>query len=141
MVQELSNDARDLLEDLELKGVLNDEKKVLSFCCACCRLIWDNLPKIARNALEIAEKYIEDKADVQDLENTRIALWNYLGDDSISFAKPNVAAIRAVICCLYETKTKDEAFDAIDYVMDFCNSVEIKSSEQYKLLSAIFNEP
>lgn len=139
MPQELTNDARDYLEELELKGVLSNEKKVLTFCCACCHLILDKLPEIARKALKIAEKYIEEKATIQDLVNARVALWHYLGNDYMSFDQPNVAAVRGVICCLYEIKTQDQGFDSIDFVMKFCNTVENKYSEQHKMLIEIFN--
>ncbi len=140
MPQELTNDARDYLEDLELKGALNNEKKVLSFCCACCNLIFDKLPDNARNALAVAERYIKGSANLQDLINARNALWKFLGEDFMNFDNPNVAAIRAVICCLYEIKNQDESFNSIAYVMGFCNYVEVKSSEQYNLLVEIFTE-
>jgi len=140
MSQKLINDARDFLECLELKGCLTDEKKVLSFCCACCRLVWDNLPQIARQAVKISEKYIDKNASLRDLENARNDLWNYLEKDFSSLEKVNVSAVRAAICCLYEIKTHEDGFNSIDNVMDFCNSIEIKSFEQYKLLTEIFSE-
>ena len=140
MSHEYTNDTRDLLEDFEVSGVLNDEKKVLSFCCACCRLIWDELPKIAQEALKISEKYIKNAASVQGLINVRVQLWKNLGSDYMNLTSPNVAAIRAVICCLYEIKTMDEAFTTAAYAMSFCNTVKNKDAEQYQLLLKIFGD-
>jgi len=141
MTQERSNDARDLLEELELSGALNDEKKVLSFCCACCRLICGKLPKIAQDALEVSENYIKNSASVQDLINARVGLWKFIESDYMNFEKPHVPAIRAVICCLYEIKTIDEAFSSACYALDFCNCIEIKTAEHIELLLKIFGNP
>lgn len=141
MAQEYSEDARDLVEKFELSSVLNDEKKVLTFCCDCCRLIWDKLPKIAQDALEVSEKYINDSASIQDLIDARTKLWNFIGEDFMNFEMPHISATRAVICCLYEVKTMDEAFDAACYVMGFSNNIEIKTAEHVELLLKIFSNP
>jgi hypothetical protein len=140
MSQEITNDARRLLEDLEQRGELKNEKKVLSFCCSCCRLIWDKLPQIAQDALRVSEKYINDSATPRDLEEARVNLWNYLDENNSDTKISNIAAVRAVICCLYPIKTKNEAFDCMDYTMDFCNCVEDRYSEQYYLLLEIFKD-
>ena len=141
MTQEFSNDARDLTEQFELSGVLKDEKKVLAFCCACCRLIWDKLPRIAQDALEVAEDYIKDAANIRDLTNARIKLWNFIEKDFMNFEMSHIPATRAVICCLYEIKTMDEAFSAVNYAMGFCNFIEIRTTEHVELLLKLFGNP
>lgn len=140
MVQENTKEPFGLLEDLELKGALNDEKKMHAFCCACCRLIWDKLPDLAKEALEIAESQVNSSIDSKEIENIRVQLWNYLGSDYMKTNIPTVAATRAVICCLYELENESDYFSVASYTMDFCNSVENKKSEQFELLSKIFTK-
>ncbi len=140
MLQSYSDKTRDLLKDLELNGALNNEKKLHLFCCACCRLIWDKLPEIAQKALEIAENYSNNSVHTKEVETARVHLWNYLGKDYVNVFSPNVAAIRAVICCLFERPLENHLFLITLNAMDFCSFVENNEREQYELLCKLTTE-
>ena len=131
------DDAIDLLESLELSGRLNDHRRLLQFSCGCCRLIWDDLPDEGRAALELAEAYLAGRCPPEDLEAARLRLWTRLGTRSCDFTDRWVNALRAVICCLYETPG-GEPYDSARAVMDFCNDVADRSEGQLALLREIF---
>lgn len=132
--------ADDLLDDLEFSGALNNEEKLRAFLCSCCRLIWNKLPKIAQEALIVAEKYNQKSASREQLYNERIKLWQFWQEtpDHYNNLTMEAKAVRPVIYCLYEDIQKQEAFDYASGVMDCCNIVENKEREQYELLQEIF---
>lgn len=137
MLQSYSDKTRGLLKDLELGGALNNEKNFHLFCCACCRLIQNKLPEIAQSALEIAETYNEEFVNVKEIKVESERLWNYLGKDYVNVFSPNVAAVRAVLCCLFERPLEEHLFLITLNAMDLCNFVENKEREQYEILSSI----
>jgi hypothetical protein len=98
--------------------------------------MWDKLPEVAQTALVVAEDYIEGLSSTEMLVNERVKLWEYLGKESCNVASPEVNAVRAVICCLYEYD--QEAFDTIRLVLDFCDGVEDHHEAQYQLLCNIY---
>jgi len=122
-------------------GLLQDEKKVRTFICACCRLLWAKLPAVARQALAVAEGYIEGACSPEVLVNERVELWQYLDKESSNFSSPEVNAVRAVICCLYEDLPKDEMYDFVMHTLEFCNDVADNRPAQYQLLREIFDYP
>ena len=131
----------DLVDELESSGALENERKLRSFLCACCRQIWNKLPKIAQNALVVAKEYNRNLVPKQSLVAERIKLWQFWDATPDHYNNPTLEAnaVRAVICCLYENMQKHEAFDYARNVMDFCNMVEPKEQEQYNLLKEIFD--
>ena len=131
------SDPYELLDQLEWPlELLQDERKMRTFICACCRLMWDRLPEVARKALVVAEDYIEGKSSAEMLLSERVKLWDYLGHESCDFGSAEVNAVRAVICCLYEYD--HEAFDTIRLVLDFCDGIGDYRQAQYQLLSNIY---
>ena len=52
-------DPYSLAEKLDAAGVLRaaPQLKINLFACACCRLIWPQLPPMAQLALEVAERF------------------------------------------------------------------------------------
>ena len=119
-------------------GPLSDERKVRTFICACCRLLWDKLPDVARRALEVAEGYVEGSYSADRLLNERVELWEYLGEESCNFASSKVNAVRAVICCLYAGIPEDELYDTVMHTLEFCNDVEVQYTAQYQLMREVF---
>jgi hypothetical protein len=128
----------DVAETLELNGALTDQRKLIAFCCGCCRLIYDKLPHIAQGGLAVAEAYVRGQSSGKDLLDERVKLWKFLGKDSCDFSSPRVNAVRAVICCLFINTPPDEAYDHIRAAMEFCNAVEAHEDEQSALLAEIF---
>ena len=132
-------DPYELVAELEWPlGILQDEVKVRTFICACCRLMWDRLPEVAQKALVVAEDYIAGLSTAEMLVSERVKLWEYLGDEDSNFMSAEVNAVRAVICCLYEDGYEQEAYETIWLLLDFCDGVEDHHQEQYQLLSDIY---
>jgi hypothetical protein len=104
-------------------------------------MLWDKLPDAARRALEVAEGYIEGACSPEILISERVKLWEYLGEESCNFSSPQVNAVRAVICCLYEDIPKDEMYDAVIHTLEFCNDVEGNRPAQYRLMREVFGYP
>jgi hypothetical protein len=129
-----------LVGDLEQSLQLQDEQKIQRFACACCRLIWAMLPPIAQEALSLGEDYSKGLVSPKRLEEGRVKLWQFLGKDSCDFSSSKVNATRAVICCLFENIDLELAHEHVCAVMDFCNDVESRESEQFELLLKIFSD-
>jgi hypothetical protein len=128
----------DLAEALELDGALQDQGKLIAFCCGCCRLIYDKLPAVAQHSLTVAESYVAGLASADNLLDERVKLWEFLGKDSCDFSSPHVNAVRGVICCLFASTPATEAYDHIRAAMEFCNAVEDHELEHSALLMEIF---
>ena len=135
---EAQDDPYELAEELEASRLLQDERKLQIFSCACCRLIWDKLPSIAQAALNIAEAYSKGLIPSEAIVSERVKLWKYLGKESCDFSSAKVNAARAVICCLSKHTPAHEAYEHARATMDFCNAVEDRQREQYELLRQIF---
>jgi hypothetical protein len=135
---EAQGDHHDLAEELEASGLLQGERKLRTFSCACCRLIWEKLPSVAQEALNVAEDYSKGLIPPEVIVSERVGLWEYLGKESCDFSSAKVNAVRAVICCLFEHTAAHEAYDHARATMDFCNDVEDHQREQYELLRNIF---
>ena len=137
---DLGTDPYELIQDLEARDRLN-HRGMLLFACACCRLVWTHLPNIAQDALLIGESFLQGQCTEKHLTDTRVKLWEFLGDQSCKFDQPRVNAVRAVICCLYppsDWHETDDYYTAIECTMDFCNAVEPHEPEQVRLLRNIF---
>ena len=91
-----------LAEELEGSRLLQHERKLQAFSCACCRLIWEKLPDVAQAALKIAEDFGKGLLPPDKIVGERIKLWEFLGKESCDFSSAKVNAVRAVICCLFE---------------------------------------
>jgi hypothetical protein len=100
--------------------------------------MWGRLPEVAQKALVVAEGYIEGVSTGEMLVSERVKLWEYLGKESCNFVSAEVNAVRAVICCLYEGRYEQEAFDTVRLVLDFCEAVEDHRQAQYELLSKLY---
>jgi len=138
-ILENQNDPYELVGKLEWPlGLLQDERKVRRFICACYRLLWDKLPDAAQKALKVAEGYSEGTCSGEMLVYERVTLWQYLGKESCNFSSPKVNAVRAVICCLFENIPKDELYDTVMHTLEFCNDVEDNRSAQYQIMCEIF---
>lgn len=96
------------------------------------------MPDVARTALAVAEGYTDGRYTVKTLVNERVKLWEYLGQESCNFSSPEVNAVRAVICCLYEDIPKGEMYDYVRNTLEFCNDVEDNSQAQCQLMSEVF---
>lgn len=140
-ISEQEFSAYDFIDNLDMQGAFDDEKRLRSFLCACSRQIWNNLPKVAQNALVIAEKYNQSLVSKEQLVAERVKLWKFWDATPDHFNNPTreANAVRAVICCMYENIQKYEALDYVRDVMDYCNAVESKEKEQYCLLQEIFD--
>jgi hypothetical protein len=135
---ETQGDPYELVEELEASCLLQDEGKLQAFSCACCRLIWDELPIAAQSALKVAEDYSKGLIPPEVVISERVKLWKYLGKESCDFSSAKVNAVRAVICSLFEHTPPHEAYDYARATMDFCNDVEDHQREQFELLREIF---
>jgi hypothetical protein len=130
-----------LAEELEASGELQDGERLQLFSCACCRLIINKLPSVAQEALTLGEDFSKGLVLPNRLEAERVKLWKVLDKDSCRFDLPHVNAIRAVICCLFERKDPEFAYENVRAVMEFCNAVEDHEREQYDLLERVFVGP
>jgi hypothetical protein len=98
------------------------------------------LPPIAQEALSLGEDFSKGLVSTKRLEEERVKLWQFLGKDSCDFSSPKVNATRGVICCLFENTDLEQAHEHVCAVMDFCNDVESRESEQFELLLKIFSD-
>src|SRR5262245_66085093 len=48
-------------------------RKSRLFACACCRLVWDRIPKAWRRAVEVNEEHADGSASQEKLEEARDA--------------------------------------------------------------------
>jgi hypothetical protein len=129
-----------LADLLESSGLLSPQT-VRTFCCACCQLIWTDIPTIAQEALSIAEAYLQHQVSDDVLVATRVKLWSFLDQDTSNLAAPTVNAIRAVICCLYPDASMHKAndlYETLATTIDFCNAVIPYREQQLQLLRKIF---
>lgn len=148
-----------LIGELEDAGILAaaDDRKLNSFSCACCRLIWDDLVPEARLALELAERYVSGTASSEELFAERIRMWKFC--DSLPDVRARspeghisgmdsqeVSGTRAVICCLGERDPQDPdpnyERDHLEGTMMFCNRVKPNQSQAfYQIMIDIFGSP
>lgn len=117
-------------------------RKLSLFACACCREIWQFAKDLrSRRAVEIAEQYIDDLADVRQLEDAtlaahdaRNAIEHHRGDDR---AETHIRRTAANACW--------EAASAVRHARGFGSSVERAAQESADVaawtgLSASFND-
>lgn len=141
------NDPYILAEELEAAGVLRAASlpKLNSFACACCHLIWDELPPIAQLGLEVAERYVNGNATTKELIDERVKLWQDLGDESWEFESKKNNAYRAVLCSLHMRDPEDSIdadYDVVTYVMEVCNKVKkMPKQTHYELMHNVFGSP
>jgi len=136
-IDELS-DPISLADTLESTGRLQDHGKLITFACACCRLIYDKIPETAQKSLVLAEEFVKGLASTNQLLDERVRLWRFLGKESCDFSSARVNAVRAVICCLYADTPPEEAYNSVLSLMEFCNDVEQHRSQQCALMHQIF---
>jgi hypothetical protein len=145
--QETSDDWCALAGKLDSAGILRSTPlpKFNSFACACCRLIWDELPPLARQALVVAEKYVSGDATSKELTDERVKLWQDLGDESNEYQSKKNNAYRAVTCSLYVRGSEDsiyQDYDVVCYVIGACNRVKPAPNRIYfDLLHKVFGNP
>lgn len=138
------------INELSKSGVLaaSDERQLNAFCCACCRLIWDELPVEARRSLEVAERYVRGEINLEEVRIERRKLWAFCNAQATrNESAPYVYAVRAVICCLYDRhyagdlEELDPYYeeDHLYWTMTFCNFVRKIDAQVYRqLLTSIF---
>ena len=66
-----------------------------------------------RKWLEVARRYVQQSATIEELEQSRIVAWDSLGTRSCDFSDPAVNRTRAVICTMFPDSTSNEALDEI----------------------------
>jgi hypothetical protein len=122
------NDPWDLLEEIEDIGGVSLARDANARLCLfnICKTIETEIPDEVLGFLTTVELFVNNRASEQDLENARVAAWNF--HDAIAKTKHSKRnATRAVISALSNWKTDYEVYDSISYCMDFCSSVSDKN--------------
>ena len=139
------DDLYDYLEDLDIRGLLKDDRTLRRFITGCCRLLWHELAPEVCEALELAECFIEDRT--LHLTKMRVTLWHMADqferalreDTADARVRVQWAATRAVICCLYERfDDSGDPYMTVDLVIDFCNIAVEQYQDQYAFLQELY---
>lgn len=97
---------------------------------------------MAKEALEVAEKYVNGEVTTDEIRAERVKLWQDLGAEFREFESKKNNAYRALLCALHERDPENgifEDYDTVCYAMQFCNKVK-KTPEDihYKLMQSIW---
>lgn len=116
------------ISDLMAKATrkFNNEEGYLTylrFMVDCLKLIQDDCPDVANNAISTAEKFCNGDSSSDELTNARVACWDFLNKKKKNQGsrKKEDCQIRAVICALHPSRDPDDFFDSLDWFCEhFC---------------------
>lgn len=95
---------------------------LMRFMCRCLKLVQQFLPRVGRNALNLATAYwIDRKGQAETLLEARVECWNYLDakGGSSEIRDQEDAAMRAAICLLYaEPESDDFSLETVRWFAD-----------------------
>lgn len=77
---------------LEFLGARPSERKLRLFGCACCRRVWHLLDDVARQGVELAERYADGQARLHDLVARRTAIVAKVAPSSRPSTAPDAQA-------------------------------------------------
>jgi len=123
----------DELTDMMSDAASDNYKLAVQMMTECLRLIPFEMPDVAISGITLAQGYWWDGAvSKDDLENARVACWNYLVEqsDSALASTPNVSAVRAVICVLYAESSSDDVGDMIYFFVQVLRDALAEDDEK-----------
>jgi hypothetical protein len=106
------------------------------FVIGVCRSL--DLSLAAREALEVATRYLEHAADARDLERARVACWESIKGRDSQIADREVASTRAVICAMYPRHWREDAFSVLDAFEDFATAAGADDNDLTVALQTAF---
>lgn len=128
---------RDTLEELEQRLNLDREfESIEHYMIGVCRSL--DLSGVAREALEVASRYLSHGASDNDLERARADCWNSIEGRDGDISDREVASTRAVICAMYPRGWPDDAFSGLDTFEDFARAAGANPEDLTRALQGAF---
>ncbi|ATE72940.1 hypothetical protein [Lysobacter capsici] len=97
------------------------ERTFSIFMCRCLATIRDLLPRLGRDALDLASSYwLEGKGEVAALDAANESCWNYLVSKGrgIDVLDKEDAAMRALICVLGHGDSVEDSVDSLEWFVN-----------------------
>ncbi|WP_426344819.1 hypothetical protein ACN9MU_15265 [Pseudoduganella sp. R-32] len=112
---------------------------VARLMCRCMQLVSEYLPPVGGDALQQATRFwLDQSLDGTSLEDARISCWRYLNSkhgNSTSIDDKEDAAMRALLCVLYEKPQSDEfTEESLYWFVDMFDRIDDYSHEFEKLI-------
>jgi hypothetical protein len=111
-----------------------------SFMFDCQALVGQRMPPLALRALQVASRHRAGLIPLQSVSETLAACWRGIQGRDMQLDKPDVAAVRAVICILDSQlhPESDEFVDSLSFFLHLLNSIEPHFVEQEDLIRRHF---
>jgi hypothetical protein len=127
------------MDELDERGPLEEHSRCLrSFMLTICALLTEHLPPRSAHWLALANAYGNGAASDEDLKAAQVEAWTHLGPHRYDFSRPDVNAIRAVICTLFPDGPDPHLFENMLFFFEFCAAAGVDREEQHRLLQATF---
>jgi len=128
---------RDTLEELERRVDLNREFDAIArFVIGVCRSL--GLSGEARDALDVAARYLEHAASDEELERARVSCWASIKGRDGNIADREVASTRAALCATHPRGWPDDAFSGLDAFEAFATAAGANPDDLTVALQAAF---
>ncbi len=126
----------------QLRGRWSDRKERL-FACACCRLIWHTIkPKASRQAVELAEAYVDGKAARGELLSAKAEAWKKVSTaSSLSVGKSSQERFEESQALLAAAFTADPFAPNLPNVINAVLAVEPRGERIASLIRDVFGNP
>lgn len=113
-------EALDIAETIGDSKVGSESHKLRQFMVNWCDLNRHCIPEPIHKQLTVARDAIGEQDVSAELKVATLACWDYLGSSSCAFYKPEVCAVWAVMCTLFDEADGHEAYDLLWHFFDFC---------------------
>lgn len=126
----------DELIDEVLVATGDDYVKALVVMTKCLDMIRKQCPEVGVRGIQVATGYwIDGNRHAEELEEARVACWNYLdsGSNSVSIVEKKVCSVRAVICVLYPELQQHDVGELLEWfflMMDRASSGGLEISNK-----------